>query len=388
MNRVEKSPAGYRVYCLLALLGLVVAVLACSDSDDTLLGSRFVDDLVSSRPGIVFEDSIPITAGDTSYTFYRPIDQQLWFEVGIQDDYERIAIVKSDFSEAEGDTLKTVTSATLRLTALEFYVETINVLFYQLGTEYNEGDTLTTVDTTTAIPDPVNNDALVRFLSRGDLAYNLPADLVQEWIRGTTPHNGIAIVYAEDSSNELYGITSRNSEVNSPSILVNFSDGTSSNYEVTDDCTFVRPLSDTSNLVLSDGFVRRVSFPIDLSQVDDSAAVHSARVVFNLVPGSVFGTNLAVELYVPNSADPASEKFLTGVNIISMQIDEDAGVLELPLTNVLLLVLSGEIENNGFVMRFEDENSEARQTEFYTGSHPDLHPKVYITYSTPAEFEE
>ncbi len=122
MKRAVKRPAGCKVYALLAMLALVVAVLACGDSDDTLLGSRFIDDLLGSRPGVVFEDSIPITAGDTAYTFYRPVDQQIWFEVGVQNNYEYIAIVKADFSDAGPDTLKTVTSATLRLTALVFYV--------------------------------------------------------------------------------------------------------------------------------------------------------------------------------------------------------------------------------------------------------------------------
>ncbi len=379
-----------RVIYSIALLVALAGLLSCGDSDDTPLGSEFIGDLLGSVPGVVFQDSISIDSGDTVYTYYRPIDKQIWFEVGVQKDYERIPIVKADFPGAGADTLKTVSSATLRLTGFEGadFVSEIDVLFYQIGTEYTEGDSIVVVDTTTVIPDPTNNDALVRKLSVGVLAYNLPPDLVQSWVRGDSVHNGIAIVYADNSSNELYQIWSRQASGNNPSILVNFSDGSSTNYEVTDDCFVSRPLSATNNLVISDGFVRRIYFPIDLEQINDSAAVHEARVVFNFVPGTTFGARQDVLLYLPNSSDPSDPGFLTGQGIISVTLDSETGVLEMPMTNVLLLVLSGEVEDNGYVLRFDPENDTVQQAEFYPGSDPTLLPKLYITYSTPAEFRE
>jgi hypothetical protein len=379
-----------RVLYSVALLAALAGLLSCGDSDDTPLGSEFIGDLLGSVPGVVFQDSISIDSGDTVYTYYRPIDKQYWFEVGIQNDYERIPILKADFSVAGSDTLKTVLSATLRLTGFESegYVAEISAMFYQMGTGYTEGDSITTVDTTTVIPDPGNNDASVRLLRTGILAYQLPPALVEGWITGNSVHNGIAIVYAGNSTNELYEMSSRQATDNRPSILVNFSDGTSTNYAVTDDCFVSRPLSATGNLVISDGFVRRVYFPIDLEEINDSAAVHEARVVFNFVPGTVFGARQVVLLYVPDSSDPSDKGFLTGRGIVSVTLDSGTGVLELPLTNVLLLVLSGEIEDNGYVLRFQPENDEVQQAEFYSGSHPTLLPKVYITYSTPAEFRE
>ncbi|MCK5619170.1 MAG: hypothetical protein KAJ17_07210, partial [Candidatus Krumholzibacteria bacterium] len=210
--------------------------------------------------------------------------------------------------------------------------------------------------------------------------------LVEAWIKGDSIPNGIAIVYAGTGDN-LMGFDSRES-AEDPSINVNFVDGTKTDYKVTDDGFYTRPLASTSELVISDGFVRRIYFQVDLSQVDDSAAVHDARVVFNFVPNSVFGANQNVFLYVPNSSDPDDPGFLVGRGVVTRTLDPASGVLELPLTNVLLLILSGEVPDNGFVLRWEQENIEVRQAEFYTSAHDSLKPKVYLTYSTPADFEE
>jgi hypothetical protein len=374
-----------KIWILVAATALFV--VSCGDSDDTPLGSEFIDDLLGSRPGEVFQDSIPVSGSDTVYTYYRPIDKQNWLEVGVQNNYERLILVKADFSTAGADTLKTVESANLRLRydALAGYVNIIRVLFYELGTEYTEGDSVVTVDTTAVIPDP-DTGALVRQLSEGLLSYDLPPDLVQSWIRGELPHFGIAVVYAEAASDEVMQFESR-SYNNPPSIQVNFDGGTTTNYTVTDDCTVVRPLVTTDNLVISDGFVRRVYFEIDLSQVNDSAAVHEALVVFKIVPETVIGGGQTVELYIPASSDPESEGFLDGTKVVSGSLDANSVAVTLPVTNALLGILSDELDNNGFVLRFVTENMEVLQTEFYTSAEAILGPKVYITYSTPARFE-
>jgi hypothetical protein len=375
-----------RFRVVLCIVVAVVSLLACGDSDDTPLGSEFVGDILGSTPGEVYEDSFSVS-NDTSYAFYSMIDQQIFFEVGLDEDYMRTSLLTPDFSSAGGDTLRTVTQAILRLTKIENvkYADEITARFYGLGTLYAEGDSVETLDTAYVIPD--TSGAVDRELQLFPREYALPPDLVQGWIRGDIPNNGMAIVYT-GVSDEFAGFWSRTGQ-DPPTIEVVFSDLEQSSYRISDDGIYVRPTTTTDNLVISDGFVRRLHFYIDLSQVDDSSAVHQAEVVFNIVPGTVFGASQTVVLYVPASPDPNDPGFLEEERRITTQtLDSASGVLVLPLTNILLLVLSGEVQENGFVLRFSSENTEVRQAEFYTSSHSTLPPEVFMIYSTPADFEE
>jgi hypothetical protein len=374
----------------IVVVAAALLVVSCGDSDDTPLGSEFIDDLLGSRPGEVLQDSIPVSGSDTVFTYYTTINKQLWLEVGSKRNYERIILLKADFSGADADAQKTVTSADLILTATAGDNDQIDVFFYELGTEYGEDSLIVTVDTTDVIPDPDTGER-VRTLQKGN-TYALPPELVQGWINDRA-HNGIALVYAEALTDTMGFLSREGGDPNSdlakpPAIRVRFDGGaTTTTYAVSDDCVVVRPLEPTDNLVISDGFVRRVFFEIDLSQVNDSAAVHEARVVFKFVPETVFGASQSVELYIPESPDPDSEDFLSGTNVVSEIMDANTGELVLTVTNSILGILAGELENNGFVLKFVSENTDIRQAEFFTSGDPFLGPKLYITYSTPAQFE-
>jgi hypothetical protein len=378
-----------RLTAFVTLLAALTGVLSCGDSDDTPLGTEFVGDILGSTPGVVFEDSFGVS-NDSSYVFYSLIDQQVYLEVGKQNGYDRASLMRVDFSSAGNDTLKTVSQAALRLDVIEYvdYVDRIRALFYQLGTEYNEGDSVAVLDTTTVIPDP-DTGLDEREIALGTLSYPLPPELVQGWIRGDSVNNGIAVVYARDAG-ELLGFDSSEG-TDKPSIQVFFEDGTQTNYVVTDDGIYTRPTETTDNLVLSDGYVRRIQFFIDLSEVDDSASVNEASVTFDIVPGSVFGIGPSVALYVPDSPDPNDPGFLTVAQLVtSGKIDESVGYLELPVTNVLLQILAGTVPDNGFVLKYSSENSEVRQAEFFNSSAAvdSLRPLVKIIYTTPAEFDQ
>jgi hypothetical protein len=392
MNR-----ARFNSRILLTAALVVAAGWACGDSDETPLGSEFVDDLLGSRPGTVFEDTFQTAGRDTSNAVLWTIGRTDYMEVGLDDQYRRATLVRGDFSSADDELTLTVASANLRLNAIPDeqatpdYDQQIDVRFYNLGTPYyDDNDSLVVaLDTTRAIPDPNNNGAIDRELSLGILAYALPPALVQGWIRGDSLNGGVAITYS-GTLNRLFGMYTREAADSlEPSIQV-FFEGLANpiNYRMAADGSYVRPEATTDNLIISDGYVRRVHLPLDLSQIEDSSAVHDARLVLTYVPGSVFGINQGVLLYAPKSDDPLSEDFLSGQLITEATLDEGAGTLELRITNALLAVLSGELEDNGFVLRFRSERTEVRQAEFYSGTDADRGPQVYIIYSTPAEFEE
>jgi len=378
-----------RIWTFAVIAAWVAGTLSCSDSSDTPLGSEFVGNGLGSRPGAVFEDSIAITSGDTVVTFHSLIEDATYLEVGREDGYERFTLLKINFAGAGSDTLRTVSRATLRFNIIDNddYADVIRARFYELGSTYDEGDSVAALDTTQVIPDP-NSGAADRNLSFGTLVYDLPTDLVEAWIRGDSDHMGIAIVFVEESD-KVMGLNSLETATSSlrPSIQANFTDGEFTNFPASDDGILVQPTAATTNLIISDGYVRRIHFRIDLSALNDSAAVHEARIVFRFVPGTVFGKNQQVILYAPKSGDPDAVLFRTGQLVTTRTLDVDSGVLELPLTNALLAVLSGALADNGFVLRFVNENTEVRQAEFYPGSDPTNRPKVFITYSTPAEFD-
>jgi hypothetical protein len=116
--------------------------------------------------------------------------------------------------------------------------------------------------------------------------------------------------------------------------------------------------------------------------------VHTARVRFHIVPGSALGDNTTVVVYVPDSTDPASKAFLTGQAVTEETFALTDETLEFPVTNAIFLTLQGTLKDNGFVVRFKFENTELRQLELNGSAAVDsLQPRVYITSSTPAEFD-
>jgi hypothetical protein len=373
---------------LLALL-LAGALAACSSDADSPVGSEFVDDVLGTEPGTVYQDTIDVIA-DTVLAFNSLLANNTRLEVGRKDGYTRVAILRPNFSSTNGDENREVTSASLRMRLKSLSEgEDIVVRFYFLGTQYTEGDSVATLDTLGVIRDPVTG-AADRVIEEANALNPLPPELVQAWIRGDTASNGIAVIYQDDGIARVGGFDSSEKNGTSddpPTLQVEFSDLTSSSYRIGNDATFVRPTTTTSNLIVSDGYVRRIWFRIDTEQLSDSSAVHSARIRFQVVPGSASGIE-QVELYIPGSTDVTSSAFLSGTLVTNTIFGAESEYLEFVITNTLLAVLSEKLPDNGFVMRFIGENARVRFIELYGSAAADsLAPRVVLTSSTPAEFD-
>jgi len=218
--------------------------------------------------------------------------------------------------------------------------------------------------------------------------YALPPALVQGWIRDQIARTAIAVVYNDAATDRIATFKSFENPGASPQLVVNFVGGTTSFYDVEDDATVFRPTTTTPNLVASDGFVRRVYFRIPLDQLEDEAAIHNARVRLHIVPGSVLGGNGNLIVFIPVSPDVTSEEFLSGQLVTAPSFQASSEFIEFGMTNAIALILVGTLENNGVTVRFDAENSELRQVEFYGSSAPDsLRPRIFITSSTPADFD-
>ena len=379
------------------LLALALALAACSSDPSNPLGRDLVDDVLGSRPGVVYQDTIGVLA-DTVLAYYTLISGSDRLDLGRKEGYEHAMIVVPSMAGASADEGRTVASAELRIVMAE-NLQQMPARFYTLGTPYSEGDTVAVLDTLSVILDEMGSAD--RLIDPADARYWLPPGLVQGWIRGTTANNGVAIVY-NDAVNPRFARFASRSDSSQATLQVVFTDNEERTYDIAHDATYIRPTTTTSNLIISDGFVRRIYFRLDLDALPDSAAVHSLRVRFHLVGGNTveLESNPTALLYAPASDDPAAEAFL-GAQVVNTPGGPFSGTTESfadtsvvldwsgPFVNYAVQrTLEGVIKDNGFVLRFVSENSELRYAEFYGSRAADsLRPRAFVTVSTPAEFD-
>ncbi len=370
----------------------VIFVTGCSSDPDSPIGAEFIEDeIFGSRPGDVFQDTLSIASGDTSYSVTSILDGNEKLYLGRRSGYEFAMVVKIDFSDAGSDTARLVQEAFLRLRVTDdSQVDVLNARFFELLSPYSEGDTLLSLDLS---PSPIPDSSLTkvdREMRYAVSLYTLPPDLVQGWIRGQAPHNGVAVVLEDTSSGRwlVYGSRENGDSGLHPFLRVNFTDGTVRNYPASDDGTFIQPITTTTNLSVSDGFVSRIFIPLDLSQIPTDISIHGARLIIRVVPASEIGSDFGFLLYAPDSDDIDSQGIRTGQGVSTAYADFVTGELVFPVRNILQLFLSGERENNGFSLRFLGEGTDFRHLEFYPSSSGSLGPCVQITASDVPEFRK
>jgi len=364
----------------------------CSSDPDTPLGASFVpDSLIQSEPGEVFQDTIAIGSTDTTfivnsyYANFVTVPNIMMF--GRADSFESWMLVRVDFAAAGDDTLKTVTGAQLTLPAdPSTQSGSLGGLFYEMTQPFEEGDTLTSLSlAANPIPDSsgVNVD---RTLSVFPRIYTLPDTLVQKWIRGETPHNGIAVVLNDVATDLRLTFASRTNEDN-PFLRVFFSDGTDNTYPFIANGTFSKDLSPTTDLRLSDGDTRRIWLPVDLSEIADDALLHNAVLVLHIVLGSPTEGGGTVELYAPEDSLIGSSGILTGTPIAAEELNPTEDVVEFPIRSIVERFLADSTSNHGFVARYLPEGSSVRRIDFHSSAAVDtLSPLMRFTFSTPPTF--
>ena len=367
-----------------AFLAAALAVaLSCSSDPDGPVGSDL--DLLGSEPGDVFQDTIAVHA-DTVFQYNTMIATDSALEFGRSDGYTRAIIINISFTGAALDAGRVVESANLRLVGREL-TGVFPARFYRLQQPYKQDSTMSSLDTLAVIPDPASG-SVERSLQTFPPTYPLPPDLVQGWVRNDTMRTAIAILYTDDVNDRIATFKSLESARDKPQIQVNYVGGFSRVFYADSDGIFVRPIATTSNLIIADGYVRRTYFRVRLDELADQSAVHTARVRFHLVPGSLLGSNTTAVVYIPDSSDPTSGDFRSGQLVTNVDIFDGDTTVDFRLTNSIFLTLQGTLQDNGFVIRLDGENSAIRQVEFYGSSAPDtLRPRVFITSSTPATFD-
>lgn len=381
-----------RAYLFLVLLAALSAAGGCSSDPDTPLGSSFLpDSLILSRPGAVGEDTIYIGFTDTTWVINRYYSQLLTLPnkmtLGRADSFETAMLVRADFSSAGDDTNKTVSSAQLTLpTDPVIQNGTLGALFYELLDPLTNADTLTSLNlSTNPIPDStgVNVDRTMRTFPR---TYSLPAALVQDWIRGIQPHNGIAVIL-NDTTTTLELTFSGQGNADAAFLQVFFTDTTNTPYNITASGTFTTDLSSSTNLRMSDGDTRRIWLPVDLSAFNENVLLHQARLVMHVVPNSASETGGFAELYAPVDSVIGSSGILTGTPVTSQTLN--TSVIEFSIRNIIGRFLSDSTNtaNFGLAIRYLSEGSSARRIDFYSSAAADtLRPQMQFTFSEAPTF--
>ena len=368
-----------------ALAALALSALpSCSSDPESALGSE--SDLLGSEPGTVYQDTIGVFE-DTVYVMGTPIAGEEALEFGRLDGYDRAMVLQPGFAElVAADTTRTVVTARLRLSAAEID-GSYPARFYTLANSYSQGDAIATLDTVAPIVHPVSGSP-ERNLQALPRSYMLPPELVQDWIRKRTPRVAMAVLYTDAFNDRVATFVAQDADSARPRLEVTFADSVRTNYYIRADATVYTPLTTTSNLVISDGYARRVYLRVRLDELADDAAVHTAKIRLHLVPGTVLGENTTAVIYIPASTDPADPDFKGGQLVTEKDFVEGDELLEFSLTNAIFLILQGTLVDNGFAIRFRDEGTELRAVEFYgtDAAIDSLRPRVYVTTSTPAVF--
>jgi hypothetical protein len=374
------------------MLAVGLILVGCSSDPDSPIGNEFVKDgIIGSRPGDVVLDTLELGPGDQSFFIGSRLDANTTLSIGNENGYQSSILLKFNFNSAGLDTNRTVELARLRLrSADDSQTDSMTVHFFELLTAYDEGDTLKSLD---LAPSAIPDSGLIeidRQLPSALGLYTLPRQLVQEWIRGLKTHNGLAVVIAPGTTDEqlLLGAHENVTADRRPILEVNFTDGNQTFYKVSDDGTFVESVESTSNLVLSDAYIRRIYLPLDLTRLNRSLLINDATLILHVVPGTDLGSDFSVFLYSPNDDDPSSSAIRTGLGITTGLVDITTGRVRLTVRNILLLMLGGKEDNHGFALRFMGEGSGLRQVQFFTSASDSLGPRIELIASQPPEFRK
>lgn len=376
--------------CLLVVL-LALSGGGCTSDPDTPLGSEFQEGgLIGGEPGEVFQDTVLVNSGDRSFPVGSFVFNSATMELGRKDGFESWLVFRVDFSTAGIDTQRVVGSAHFDLNMTELRPE-LHAVFIALGDTLVDSDTLKTITLADTIPDEslATVDRIMKFVpDSSPHSYSLPPALVQSWIRGETPHYGVAVALSDPTDTTRLAFHTTEAGENLRALLrVTFTTSDESRYLMAADGTYVRDLAPSPNLVLSDGVTRRILIPVDIAEFDPKTLVHEAKLLLRIVPGSFVGEDFSAILYRPGSTDPNDPAALDGTGVAAVVIDGDSSAVSISMRNILSIMISEAQEENALALRFASEGSAIRRAEFYPSSAPDsLRPSFTFTYSTAPTF--
>ncbi|UCF05077.1 MAG: hypothetical protein JSV33_14330 [bacterium] len=278
----------------------------------------------------------------------------------------------------------------------------LRVSFHELLAEFEETDSITAVPGVDAVPIPDSLGETVHGLGITSFEFSLSPAFVQEWLEGTRPHRGIAILLAEEPDpTGLMEMKARELGSDPPVMRVAFDDTTADTFAVSKDYAVATFSGDGIDCVA--GVAQRIFFEFDPGDDLDSVVVHYAALVLTVdgerglgatrgesspSPLPELPSDFPYYLYTPNSADPEDPAFLDGTGVdVGTFLPYETQVLEIPLRGFMPDVVRGLRVNTGLVFQSNIETLRIQRATFFSaGEDGQQGPYIEVIYSYPAEF--
>jgi hypothetical protein len=381
---------------------IIAAFLAvapsCSSDPEGPVAQQFIDDgTFGVKGGEISRVVVPASA----VSVFVPVGVgtgRLLLLGRLQGIEYRAVLLKFDFTRADADVGKTISSARLHLPIVVATPEDFRlpVTYHELLSTFSDTSSIVAVPPydPTAIPDSLGET--IDTLDIESTEYGIDTSYVNAWLSGRREHPGIAIVWAAvpDTTTSLE-MKSTEYGTDPPSVRVTFTDGTSAAYAATDDYSVA--LFNEPGLNCVGGIARRIAFTYDPAGIPERAMVNGAFLVLQIRGdqgyGGATGEQLVIGytaqffyyLYAPESPDTLSAGFLKGTGVDQNVFDPSLSrTIKFPLRGYMADVLRGARVNTGLVLQSNLEASRIQRASF--ASSGDEAPYIEIYYSLPADF--
>lgn len=377
---------------------LLAAVVSCSSDPEGPVSVQFLDDgTYGVKPGETERVIVPVDAVTVSVPL--GVGTSPFLNLGRQKGVEyRAVLLKFDFTLDSEDVGKTVSSAVLNLPVEIVSPENLRmpVIFHELLSSFTDEDTIAAVPPYD--PEPIADSLgnMVDTLGIENTYFDFDTALVNGWISGRRPHNGIVMLWAAppDSASSVE-MNAHEYGRDPPAVRLSFTDGSSASFGSIDDYTVARLEAGGLNCV--GGTAHRIACRFDPVGVPERAIVHASFLVLRVRGDQGLGATVGellllgysslfnYYLYTPDSADTLSAGFLEGTGVARSTFDPAvSATVKVPIRAYMADVLSGARMNTGLVLQSDYELTRVQRACFAASGAEA--PYLEIVYSLPADF--
>jgi hypothetical protein len=376
--------------------------LSCSSDPQGPVSEKFVDDgTYGVKGGEIRRVVVPVSAATVSVP--EGVGTGPLLILGRLRGIEyRAVLLRFDFTLADEDAGKTVSSARLHLAMQVSTPEDFRlpVTIHELDASFSDTSSITAVPPYESVPIRDSLGRTVDTLNIERTEYDIDTAVVKGWLSGTREHKGIAIVWAavpgDTTSIEM---KAREYGSDPPAVRVTFTDGTSANFGSIADYSVA--VFEQTGLNCVGGLARRISFSYDPVGIPERAMVNAAFLVLRVRGDQGFGGTTGEQLvigyspvfnyylYAPDAADTLSAGFLKGTGVDQNALDPTVSkTIRMPLRGYMGDLLRNARANTGLVLQSNLEAARIQRVSFVSGLAPvdaDA-PYIEIFYSLPADF--
>jgi len=373
--------------------------LACSSDPEGPVSEKFVEDgTYGIRGDTISRVILPVSAVTVSVP--QGVGTEPLLILGRVGGIEyRAVLLRFDFTLADEDAGKTVSSARLRLPMQVSTPESFKlpVTFHELLSSFSDTSSITAVPPYDPVPIPDSLGGTVDTLSIENTEYGIDTAVVNGWLSGRREHHGIAIVWAAvPDTTTTIEMKAREYGGDPPAVRVTFTDGTSAAFASAADYSVA--VFEQPGINCVGGLARRVLFSYDPVGIPERAMVNAAFLVLRVRGdqgyGGTTGEQLVIGysglfsyyLYAPDSPDTLSSGFRKGTGVDQNSLDPAVSqTIKLPLRGYMGDVLRNARANTGLVLQSNLESTRIQRVCFVSPGGADA-PYMEIFYSLPADF--